>query len=304
MNVTEGFTIAEKVILPLSGGIVCPLLSLGFYLIAKKRMQKKETVKSRAHVFYQMLSGILIGQFLCHTFIFFDVTYTLILVLVGYALMACVEIIGRMWNTNVQYVGPVDSQVDDELGLDKETMTTKPVVECTKKNMSTAIWQGQDVSKDRRIRRWMLGTLFVVLVMISIVDGILMVFRTASVALVICYYLNSIAMTVAVLSSMIHAKIHTEEYYVWGILAGIWCLAVFCSTIPVLANVPYSVSVMILENKVFISFYALAAGCVLRLQQYYHNQIFRAVFDRKENCFGMIVFVLSAAQAAVTSVWL
>lgn len=304
MNTTEGFTVAEKVILPLSGGIICPLLSLAFYIFSKKRMLKEETLKSRAHVFYQMMSGILIGQFLCHTFIFFDVTYTLIFVLVGYVVMVCAEVIGRMWNTNVQYIGPVDSQVKEDLDVDKESMSEKSVIRATADQMPTAIWVSQDVSKDTNIRRWIMGVLIVVFIMISIVDGIVLIFRSASVALVVCYYVNSIAMTIAVLSSMIHAKIHFKEYYVWCILSGIWCLSVFCSTIPVLANVSYDMSVLILENKVFIAFYALAAGCLLRLQQYYHNQIFQTTFDRKENCFGIIVFVLSATQAAVTSVWL
>ena len=57
----------EMAVLPLVGGLVSPLLSWFIYRLSRQRLKRKETLKSSAHVFYRILSGVLLSQFLCHT---------------------------------------------------------------------------------------------------------------------------------------------------------------------------------------------------------------------------------------------
>jgi hypothetical protein len=308
----------QMAMLPLLGGLVCPAILCATYLYARRRMRLKETLKSRAYLFYRVLSGVLLGQFLTHTYVGVDdLKFMLVFVMIGYVvIMDFGESVGRIWNTNTSYVGPLDDRVSDEIGLDRTRMEQHSVIAAANisgDSFAETIWTAQDVTKDATKRRWMLGILLGMFGVVSIMDGLLLVLRNpqnegAVAAIVVCYYVNGVAMSVAVYGAMLHAKIHLMEErrarrFWWVLVGGVWCVCVFCSAIPVLARVPLELVRTMVNHKAFVFAYGLAGGCILKLQQYYYNKKMEHI-DKRDTAWGMLVFALAAAQSAVTGYFL
>lgn len=302
--------------LPLLGGLLAPLIGFLVYRYVRLRLRVKDTTKSRAYLFYRGLSGVLLGQFICHTNIQPDADlglyFPFLFILAGYLAMDTAESIGRAWNTNAGYIGPLDEQVDDDVALNREKMEENTVVVATNvgsTDFAEVVWTAEDAAKDKVKRRWMLGCLLVVLSFIAITDGLLLVFRNpqttgSMVAIVIFYFVNGISMTVAVYGAMIHAKImiiqERRRRLFWNLaLGGFWCVVLICSSIPMLARAQLMTVSAAIQSKGFSAVYGLTAGCVLRLQQYFLNKKVERI-DKQQTALGIVVFIVAAGQAAVT----
>lgn len=302
----------QVALLPLLGGLICPLLSWLVYRVSLRRLKQKETTKSRAHVFYRILSGVLLAQFLCHTAISasIDLKYMFYFILAGYFLMDCAEAIGRIWNTNSNYIAPLDEQVPEDIGLNRETMQEQSIAVATNvssNDFSNMIWTLQDYSKGNRKSQWLLGLLLVVFCIIVMVDGLLLIVYPQSIAAFVSFFVNGVSMSVAVYGAMIHAKFHVEEERMpriawWCLVTGIWCVTLVCSTIFVLTHMNVETALGIVNNKILLSFYGAAGGCVLKLQQYYHNRKVEEI-DRAQTWLGMGVFFVAIAQGVATSIF-
>lgn len=308
--------VAYSACLPFLGGLVAPALGVLVYRYVRRRLGVKEGSKSRAYLFYRVLSGVLLGQFVCHTNIQPDADlglyFPFLFILSGYLAMDAAESIARVWNTNVAYIGPLDEQVDDDVALNREKMQENTVVVATNvgsSDFADVVWTAEDAAKDKVKRRWMLGCLLVVLSFIAVTDGMLLVFRNpqttiSMISIVVFYFVNGVSMTVAVYGGMVHAKLMIIQEDRWRIfwnmvLGGFWCVVLICSSIPMLAGAQLSVISIVLRSKGYSAVYGLTAGCVLRLQQYFHHRNVDKI-DKTQTAWSIIVFIVAAGQAAVT----
>ncbi len=300
--------------LPFLGGLVAPLIGVLVYRYVSLRLRVKDTAKSRAYLFYRVLSGVLLGQFVCHTNIQPDVDlglyYPFLFILAGYLLMDAGDCIGRVWNTNVSYVGPLD--VSDDVALNREKMIENTVVVANNigsNDFADSVWAAADAAKDKRRRQWIFGCLLVVFTFIATTDGMLLIFRNpqttqSMIAMVVFYFVNGVSMSAAVYGGMIHAKVMIIEddrtRLLWNVgLVGFWCVVLICSAIPMLIGAQLSVITATLQSKAFSAVYGLTAGSVLWLQQYFYHQKLEMI-DKCQTATGLVAFILAAGQAVVT----
>ena len=68
MNATQLiYSEGEQAALSIAGLVLCPLLSIPAYIVSRWRSeQPSKSLKSRAYLFYMVISGVLIGQFIGH----------------------------------------------------------------------------------------------------------------------------------------------------------------------------------------------------------------------------------------------
>lgn len=317
----------EKALLTLLGGAFVPFSSWIVYVVARHRLRYKATLKSRAYLFYQVLAGVLLGQFMCHTWVGLgaspvDARFMFLFALLGCNIFHSAETVGRLWNTNVNYHGPLDDNHDsntaddDDDDLDREQMEEKTVDATTHVNSDAHAdhhWVRNDKAKRRRKRKWMMALVFVVFAIICLMDGMVLVYRNPQDATqmgltLFAFYLNGVSMTISVLGAMLHAKWHVREerrprMAWWCLLTFIWTVILVGSVVPVLVGVSAETAQCIISAKPFLAFYGVASGCVLVLKQYYHNRKMDDI-GKRESFLGEVVFWLATAQAAVTGFWL
>lgn len=310
----------QQAVLPLLGGILAPLMSWGVFVYAKRRLGQKETPKSRAYLFYRVISGVLLGQAICHSFVtdspIISVRYLFSFLVVGYLCMVTAEDIARVWNTNRNYTGPNDDTVREDVALNREEVTVETfvVVDAISSNgFSDRMWTIEDKEKDERRRLWLLGVLFTVFAVITTMDGLILVYRNPQsegliAGIIVCYYINGIVMSIAVYGAMLHAKIHLLEekrtrLFWWCTLTALWCVILIASSFYVLVGLQVTTVASIVNNPALVSFYGFAAGCILRLQQYFFNMKMDQM-ELRDLLMGLGVFLLTAGQSIATAMWL
>lgn len=319
MNATlaAGYGTPEKVALSLMGGLLVPLMGWFVFVVARRRLRQSDSLTRRGYLFYQTLAGVLLGQFMCHTWrgLGVDATYMFVFALLGCLVLHSAEQIGRLWNTNVNYHGPLRDDCDnDDYALERthlEEQTMMVVNNVGSHQFASTMWRALDYSKQMVKRNWMMWLVVVVFSLIAVMDGLLLVCRnpqgeTQVMLTVLAFYLNGCAMTVSVFGATLHSKWHvTEEHRAawWTALTLAWAAILVASVVPVLANVSVETALSIISHRAFLAFYGLAAGAVLGLKEYYHRRNMSDI-DRSEALWGEVVFWLAAGQAAVTAFWL
>lgn len=317
------YTPADKVILLLMGALVVPVMGWFIFVIARRRLRLKDSLKSRAYLFYQVLAGVLLGQFMCHTWVglgasALDARFMFLFALLGCNLLLSAETVGRLWNTNVNYMGPAsdESEHDDEDSLDRQRMEDQSTVIAT--NVGSAAfaentWRNLDKAKQMRKRNWMLGVVVCIFTIISVMDGMLLIYRAprddVAVALtILSYYINGVSMTISVFGAALHAKWHVlEERRVrlgwWITLTLGWAAVLVGTAIPAVVGISVEEAQSVIAHRAFLPFYGLASGAVLVLFRYYHNRKMDNT-ERRDAFWGEVVFWLATAQAALTGFWL
>ncbi len=306
----EGF-----IALPFMGGVVAPLLSACAYVYSRRRWKLKQSSSfdSRAYLLYRIMSGVLLGQFLGHTYLVVDQRYVYLFVALGYVvLMDWSDNVGRVWNPNAQYTGPVTDWSDDDtsdMGLDRSTMQEQPVAVATdisSVEFAAGTMAIMDKVKLSRKRIWLLGVLVCVLTVLVLMDGFLMVAVQRSVplaTLIVCYYATCCAMTLAVCGALHHAKLFARPR-AWALVTALWCAALVASAVPGLAFSDRSAAIAAtLTHRAFLCFYGLASGCVLWLQRYYYAMK-RDRLDKQRTAWGMLAFAVAVFQGVVSGYWL
>jgi hypothetical protein len=316
------YGVTEKVVLTLLGGVFVPFTSWIVYVVARHRLRLKDTLKSRAYLFYQVLAGVLLGQFMCHTWVGLgaspvDARFMFLFALLGCNVFHSAETIGRLWNTNSNYNGPLDDnqEEEEEKDLDREKMEEQ-TVDVTRHVNSDGFshhhWNRLDKTKRKRKRKWMMALVFVIFAIISLMDGLVLVFRnpqgiTQMSLTMFAFWLNGVSMTISVLGAMLHAKWHVREErraLLWSVLTLVWVVILVGSVVPVLVNMSVETAQSIISARPFLAFYGVASGCVLVLKQYYHNNRKMDNIGKRESFWGEVIFWLATAQAAVTGFWL
>jgi hypothetical protein len=302
---------SEKAILSLVGLVLSPLLSCILYYLARKRLnlKKDETSKSKAHLFYRMVSGILLAQFLGHTYWYAPFWFIGMFVCIGYFFMDASESIGRLWNKNDNYIGPTDYSAPQDIGLNKKTHVRDNIIvadDLTSSEFAHEVFLVEDDVKDLKKRQWILFVLLLCLFIISCVDGFHLAVTPSSILLIVSYYVHGACLSVAVYSTMIHAQYHTEatrRWFWWCMITLLWSLIFFCSAIFVLLPIPSVLILDILNHKAFVAIYGFASGILLKLQHYFHG-IHVETRDKNELWLGIGVFFAAVTIAMLTSIYL
>jgi NADH:ubiquinone oxidoreductase subunit 6 (subunit J) len=298
----------EKVALSLVGLVLSPVISTAVYWIALKRIQESQDTKSKAHLFYRMVSGILLAQFIGHTYWYVAPFWFIALfVALGYVMLDVAESIGRLWNTNPHYL-PSDLIIED-IGLDKKTNVSNNMVvasDLTSNDFAEETFDILDSVKDMTKRRWMLGVLFFCLIVISCADGFHLTVTPISAPLLASYYVHGACLSLAVFSAMIHAHIHTSRRRRtwWFLLTLLWSVIYFCSALfVIIGQPPQHLVADILNHPAFVALYGFAAGTLLKIQFYFHFMK-SLTADKRDLKWGILVFVMSCAIAMATSIYL
>jgi len=303
----------EKAVLSLVGLVLSPVLSGILYYLARKRLnlKKDETSKSKAHLFYRMVSGILLAQFLGHTYWYNPFWFIGVFVCFGYFFMDASESIGRLWNKNDNYIGPTDFAAPQDIGLNKKTHVRDNIIvadDLTSPEFAQEVFIVEDDVKDLTKRQYVLLVLLVCLFIISCVDGFHLAVTPSSILLIVSYYVHGVCLSVAVYSTMIHAQYHTEgpksrRWFWWCMITLIWSFVYFCSAIFVFLPIPSALLLDILNHKAFVATYGFASGILLKLQHYFHG-IHVETRDKSELWLGIGVFFAAVAIAMMTSIYL
>jgi hypothetical protein len=318
MNSTAAATtVAAQVAVPLVGGIVAPMLSWAVYRVARRRLKHKQTLQSKSHVFYRVISAVLLGEFVCHSmWTTLGATWiSLLCVAAGYALFTVADGWGTVWNTNVHYVGAaaVATATDEIVMVDRmEEPSIVAATNLTSPEFATQTWALQHKAKDKRKRQWMLATLIAVLIMVTVKNGLALAASSGGgggqlVALIACTYVNGISLSIAVYGAMLHAKFHvTEQMRLriiwWCAVTALWCVTLLCAgSVPLLLLSGNGSAVV---SSYFIYVYAVCVGVVIAVQQYYHAYSTTSATSKRETLMGLFVFLLTLAQSVVTSAWL
>lgn len=311
MNNTLLYTAGQQAALPLAGLVVCPLVSFGVFKLARMRLRKVESdsLRSRAYLFYLIISGILLGQCIGHLDL--NSLFSKLFFAVGYFLFNAADTVGRIWNTNSNFIALPESDCMDDVGLNKDTMEEQTVVvamDITSTQYQQTAYLMEVVYKDNRKRQWFLGCLIVSFGILSFSSGLSLVYHAPTPAVFICYYLNAIALSVSVHGAMIHAKFHVTEgikprVVWWTVVSGVWCLLYFFSSLFVLCGMDPVTATQITQHYAWVTFYAMAAGAILRMQQYYHNMKVDAT-EKQDHLVGILVFGVALGQSLVTSYFL
>lgn len=313
---------ANKAILLLLGAFVVPVTGWFVYVIARRRLRHKENLKSRAYIFYQVLSGVLLGQFMCHTWVglgasALDARFMFLFALLGCNILLSAETVGRLWNTNPNYMGPTsDESPHDDLALDRQRMEDQSMVIAANVGSPTFAentWDNLDRAKQMRKRNWMLGVVVCIFAIISVMDGMLLIYRAprdelAIAITILAYYINGISMTISVFGAALHAKWHVlEEQRIrlgwWYALTLGWAAILVGTAVPAVVGVSVAEAQAVIGHRAFLPFYGLASGAVLVLFRYYYNRKMENT-GRREAFWGELVFWMATAQAALTGFWL
>lgn len=312
LTLTVTHLAGEKVALSVVGLVLSPILSVVIYHIAQRALivREGETSKSKAHLFYRMMSGILIAQIVGHTY-WYSAPYWFMAMFVaaGYFLMDAGESIGRMWNTNPDYNGPPDHAARDDIGLNRRNNVEHTIIvadDLTAPDFSHTVFVVQDNVKDITKRAWMLLVLVWCLAIICWADGFHLAAQNITIPILVSYYVHGVCLSVVVYSAMIHAKFHNEEHRRWlwwtvGTLC--WSVIYFGSAFLVVIGIPQPILLQVSYHPAFIAFYGLASGVLLKVQHYFHAMKSEAS-DKREMWRGIVVFGLSIAVGMATSIYL
>jgi hypothetical protein len=234
---------------------------------------------------------------------------------IGYTLFDLAELVARVWNTNTNYIAPEDDSHDD-ISLNKKTLQADTVMvseDIASDEFGYDQFRVQDTHKNEIKRRWILGSLMGIFTVLSLGDGLLLVYNnpqtmTSFILMIVFYFMTCSALSTSLYSAMIHAKLHVIEevcprLQIWIAITALWCAILFCSTIPLLVGVTLETARSIIENQALLCFLGIAIGAMLKIQVYFHNMKVSSI-DRQDLLWGGAIFSFSIAQAIVSGFFL
>lgn len=311
-----GYGTAATIVMPFAPALMCPAIAVITYLIAKRRLTAATESSTRSYVFVRMLSGNLFGEFISRI-VYLCSIWLAMFCAIGYTIFNIAESVAYVWNTNSDYVSIGDEMPHEDMGLDKINMVHKTVIvlndvkgEETRQTLEAV----DDLWKIETKRVWILGCLIGLFTIMSVTDGLLLIYKPpdslASIIIsVVSYFLSCAALSSCVYGAMIHARIHSIEskrtrLFTWGIISAGWCIMLTCTLIPLLLNVSYETVASIVEYPALTAFYGVSLGVMLKIQVYFHSLRTTTRISRDNRIWGEIVFTLSAAQAILTGFFL
>ena len=302
--------------------LVSPLLSGIVYVAARRRLQEGQDSTSRAHLFYRLISYSLLGQFLGHAngvspaaAAAGNAWLVPILVAVGYFALDTVEGIVRAWRGGGMDGG--GGGISDDVALNRSAGVDHTVLLSTNvsaPNFQHAVFVMQDIQSDLRKRRWILALLLALFFVISFVDGLELIIAAATkmgaeeALLYVFYYMHTLSLALTAYAAMVHCRLQRLErtktrWLVWFALTILVTLIIGVSAIMLLSGSLGALEAQrILSDPALIVFYGLAAGVLLRVQQYFHAVKLQSL-DRWDTLAGIVMAALVLSETMVTSVF-
>ena len=307
MNSTELFSQGEQAVISLTGLLFCPVIcGILFYLaVYRRQIKDSETLESKAHLFYRMTSGIILGQVL--NFTIWSVQLVPLFVCIGYFVLDAID----------AYIAPQKAgALPPNLGLNKKTMEKETIYafdDLTDPQFGNKQTQIKLDAIDNRRRQFMLWITLFSFTLICISNGFHLVsgnFQVSKLATLLCYVANAVAMTIAVCSCMIHAHYHVTEQHRrrvlwWFGVSLLWSVViVFCgSAIIVLVGVVSpTLANTVIQSNAFTGIFGVSSGLLLRIHEYFHHNTKSCKgVDTKDVTLGLGVFALALAQSVIIS---
>jgi hypothetical protein len=305
MNGTEPiYNSGEQAIISLTGLVFCPLVSLFIFYIAvvRRRAKENETLSSKAHLFYRMTSGIILGQVL--NFTLWSVQLVPLFVSVGYFALEIV----------MSFL-PEDRGNFGDVNLNKKTMEKESVFAFNNLTDESFV-QGQLVmKKETQInpqRQFMLFITLFAFTLVCVSNGFYLVAHGPGVSILLCYVGNAVAMTIVICSCMIHAHYHVNEVkrnrILWwfgiNLLWGPIIVFVGGGGVGVLSGVmQQSLAIDVIKSNAFTGIFGVSSGLLLRIHQYFHYYNHNEALDKRDTTVGLCVFALALAQAVVIGIY-
>lgn len=274
--------------------LVSPLVCAIVYYFARKRLKVVESSKSRAHLFYRIVSTMLLGQFLGH----WQETFTL-MVPVGWFVAYTTETIYRICGSS-----PPDYDVVDDLVLDKVTMVNKSyinVTDVTSPEVPDIIFAARDNVRDERKRYVILVIAFVLFLSISIADGMTISPNVMAAEVVVCYYFHNIILTLSICAIMLHAKLHVLEQrrlFWWCALSALWSIIYLQSALIVVFG--WSAT---MYHPAMNWVYGFTSGVLLRMHSYFDGMKSVAQ-DGRETVTSILLVFFVLGTSMVTAYYL
>lgn len=318
------YEVGQLVVLALLGGVLVPFAAALTLWYAHRRAQpadqKPGGSRSRAYLFYRAMSGVLLGQVLCHTWLpvelgSMDVHLLFVCVLLGYVLIDAGEGLARVWDARYVLIDDDVPAPLDEACVDAVRMEEQQIVTVSLRDPSFAdrVWALTDKDRDLQKRQWFLGALFIALAWSILADSLLLVVLPANDLLIFCFYLHGFTLSLALLGGMLHAKFHItaggrrQRWLWWWALAGAgWSLGVLVLGVglPLWLKADPVLVQSLLGHPGFMVLYGLASGVLLKLHVYYYSRRLDPATTRRDIALGLLVFWLSAGQSCLTGFWL
>jgi hypothetical protein len=273
MSASATYSATEKVVLCLTGGALIPFFSFLVYRYARRHMTERETLGTRLFYIYQAMYGAIIGICIGHLFTFWGTRLLSVGMVIGFVINDLIDRIDRYyWNKNIHGVyesigsstfSHHDSSLDRTRVIKKDFESFDNLgSEETAERMSDSV----DESKlnQRKLLYFFIqyfASLFVVMnnglvLIVGLQNG------TPSALMTVCFYLNSLTLSLVFFGSMSHAEFFVDEKdrrrrIFYAAISLTWCLALFLSCVPVLADVPFSTAYLMLSHPAYIIVYKI-----------------------------------------------
>lgn len=260
---------------------------------------------------------MLLGQFLGHMQWTSNWLMKL-LTAVGYLVMDACFSVATIWNTNPFIIDSDLGVVNDDIALNRasgEDHSTMVTTNASSPSFQQSVFGMQDHQKQLRKRRWILGTVIVLMGCISVIDGLEMLLVSQVEELFVlysCYFAHIASLSLAAYSAMIHARLHRIEtkswrWFWWIVVTAVTMVAVGTSSIIILVfegnGNAVSGATYLLSHPAVISFYGVAAGVLLRIHIYFHS-VKSEGLSKRDTLWGLVIGLIVLAETMATSVYL
>lgn len=314
------YHVGHLVALFLVGIVVAPIVCVLSYVYVRRPWRKPDTSSKRALYFYSALSGALIGQFVMRTVVVDAREDTFIIMTSALVAFLGARLIERFWfactstQDTIEYE-EFSEDLFDSTTLDKQRLEDKEVAvvkDVAGAEMQQAVQTSSQLTKNLHKRRYMMLCVLAVCIALVIMDGFLVSYRQldreSPAATVVAFYVNGIAMTLMVVSVLVHARVHNvsekqTRLLVWSALCALWCVALICAVVPVVVGVSAFFVESVLQRTVFMIAYGSAGGWMLYFFSYYDKMSPKHT-DRTQSLLSWFVFAAAAAQCIFTAYWL
>jgi len=310
------FTSLQIILLPCIVTMVTLIVSYLLYKLGKKPLKSKNaTFTDRMEVLYTFTAAALLGKFLF--FSLPDATgpdapqsqiYVSGFAYLGFFIMICIQKYDRVSFQNPNYIAPESNSVDIKALLDTETMTIQEYVKMDNTTESVdRVWTIQDEFAELKKRRLLCFISVFVMMFVCVLEGFFLIFKEpfaigGSWVIFFFFIMDKLMETLIVNIVMLHAFVHAQEYNTFLIVSILWTLVAVGSLLPLIIQMTWQESYIVVTHLATRIFYALIGGFQLYIALYY-VLIDRKKTDKRETILRLILFGLVGLMSFVCGVF-
>lgn len=302
------FSDLQKGLFPLVA-IPCFVVCLLLYKFGKRPVLGTTSFNDKMEPFYTISGATLLGTF------FFQAlpnatgpSGTQIGVIasgftvIGLFVMLCIQKCQRVSNENPYYISPELNSVEIRSIIDMEKMEEldfyQPLNLVSEQTAENRLKLADEVAELKKRSRICILTI-VIMSILCIFEGFFLIYREPTAiggnwTIFVFFMIDKTVQSIVIGVSMLHAFYHTRKRNWYLILSVWWCVVCMLSTVPVLANMDWTVCFILVNHLATSIFYALAGGFLLWIALYY-IWIERIRVDKIDTTYRLIIFGLTAA---------